>query len=139
MRKLPPVVGILLAFALACGEGDDATETPVITVEPTQPDKPADPVKPAEPETKVVYETISETVSVDAERRGQIEALGRKEIVAKGKAMGYSSVSNINVGPPNCTAKTCTATVTGQIKKTVTVEAEAATGEAAPAQEPAAE
>ncbi len=130
MRKLIPTLGIMLGFALACGGDSGTTETPVITVEP---EKPADPVKPAEPEkpaepaepeTKVVTETISETVNIEAAKKGQIEAMGRREIIAKGKSMGYSKVNNIKVGEPNCKGSTCTATVTGTVSKTVKVEAE---------------
>ncbi len=145
MRKLLPTLGVMLAFTLACGGGDDATTTdaPVVTVEPqkpaepvkpAEPAQPAEPEKPAEPETKVVTETITDSVSVEAARKGQIEALGRRQIVAKGKSMGYSKVTNIKVGDPTCSAQTCTATVTGSVSKTVKVEDEAEGGE-----EPAAE
>ena len=127
MRKLLPVVGIMLGFALACGSSDTEEETPVITVEPqkpTEPEKPAEPEEPAEPTTKTVTETISETVTIEAKKKAQLNALGRREIVSKAKAMGYSKVNNIKVGEATCSAKSCTATVTGTITKTVTVEPE---------------
>lgn len=132
MRKLLPIVGVMLGFALACGGSDTEEETPVISVEPQKPTEPEQPAEPAEPTSKVVSETISEVVTVDAEKKGQITALGRKEIVAKAKSMGYSNVSNIQVGETTCSGKTCSATVTGTVKKTVQVEAEdQAGGEAA--------
>lgn len=124
MRKLLPVVGIMLGFALACGGSDTDEETPVISVEPQKPTEPAEPEKPAEPTTKTVTETISESVTIEANKKAQLNALGRREIVSKAKAMGYSNVSNIKVGEASCSAKTCTATVTGTITKTVTVEPE---------------
>lgn len=136
MRKLFPVVAVMLGFALACGSSDSDEATPTITVEPQKPDDKAKEDKPAEPTTKTVSETISTTVSVDAQRKAQLSALGRKEIVAKAKSMGYGNVSNINVGDPNCAGATCTATVTGTVTKTVTVEGEdAAEGEGAEATE----
>lgn len=124
MRKLVPTVGVLLAFALACGGGEDG-EAPVITVEPDQPEEPAEPEQPEEPQEKKVTETISAKVSVPEGQKATITNRGRKEIVSKGKSMGYSRVDNIKVGNATCSGGTCTATVTGTVTKTVKVEAEA--------------
>lgn len=123
MRKLVPTVGVLLAFAMACGGGDGG-EAPVISVEPDAPTEPAEPDAPAEPSEKQVTETISAKVSVPEGQKATITNRGRKEIVSKGKSMGYSRVDNIKVSDPTCTGGTCTATVTGTVTKTVKVEAE---------------
>ncbi|NOY27884.1 MAG: hypothetical protein GXP62_18625 [Oligoflexia bacterium] len=126
MRTLIPTLAIMLGFALACGEGDNNTDQgPVITVQPQTPTPPpVVPQKPAEPTTKVVTQTISTTVAVTQTKKGTIEKEGRQAIIAKGKAMGYSRVTNIKLGATTCKSSRCTATATGSVSKTVTVEPE---------------
>lgn len=128
MRKLMPTLVVMLGFALACGDADTTTETPVITVDPvaqpTPPAEPATPPPPAEPKEEKVSETISTTVSIEAVRKGAIDNAGRQAIVEKGKGMGYSRVDNIKTGDPTCNASTCTATVTGSVSKMVKTDAD---------------
>jgi len=118
MRKLLPTLAIFLGFALACGGDDNASDAPVITVEP----RVQQPQQPPPPTEKQVTETITATVTVDANKRATIENKGRQEIVAKGKGMGYSRVDNIKVGEERCTGSSCTATVTGTVTKTVKID-----------------
>jgi hypothetical protein len=120
MRKLMPTLALMLGFALACGDADTTSETPVITVDPVaQPTTPAEPAAPPEPTEEKKTETISTQVSIEAVRKGAIENAGRQAIIEKGKGMGYSRVDNIKTGEPTCNASTCTATVTGSVAKMV--------------------
>ncbi len=124
MRKLMPILTVMLGFALACGDADTTTtETPVIKVD-AQPTQPAEPVAPAEPKEEKKTETITTQVSIEAVRKGAIENAGRQAIIEKGKGMGYSRVDNIKTGEPTCNASTCTATVTGSVAKMVKTDAD---------------
>lgn len=131
MNKLIPSLALMLGFALACGEGDDAdNDGTVITVEPVTIEDPVEVVEaPPEPTEKVVTETISATVTVPSAQKATINNKGRQEIISKGKSMGYGSVNNIKVGQERCSGSTCTATVTGTVSKTVKIEAEDAAGD----------